>query len=88
MVISLMDIARVVSAKKLKGSGLGVGDYVLVVGTQQVPASQKDPYLLRTLVKVALVENGKAQLEEQVYLVDPRSLEKCSADEIKAITAG
>lgn len=84
--IKPMDYARVVSAKKLKGSGLQLGALVMVLGTKLVPGSSKDPYLHRALVTVARVENDLPVIpkdgdDEQVWLVDPRSLEKVSEKE-------
>ena len=76
-VLQVMDLARVVSDRKLKGSGLNRGDVVVVVGTRQVPASAKDLYLHRVLTNVALVRD-KEILKDSMYLVDPRSLEKIS----------
>ncbi len=86
MPVKNFDFCRVVSAKKLKGSGLGMGDVVMVLGTRQVPASAKDPYLYRTLVTVAKVEEGLIQIpkednEYKAYLVDPRSLEVIDGEE-------
>lgn len=85
--IKSMDYCRVVSDKKLKGSGLVRGDVVLVVGTGQVPASAKDPYLLRTLCVVARVVDDLPQLGDgsEKLMVDPRSLEKVSEKEGKRL---
>lgn len=84
--IKSMDYATVVSDKKLKDSGLVRGDMVLVMGTKQVPATKKDPYLFRTLVTVVKVLYGLPQIPRNdndyvAYLVDPRSLEKISEEE-------
>ena len=81
-----MDYATVVSAKKLKGSGLSSGDVVMVVGAKQVPASLKDPYLTRIVVTVVKLINDlpimpKEDNDHLAYLVDPRSLEKVVGDE-------
>ena len=83
--IKAMDYTRVVSDKKLKGSGLVRGDVLLVVGTKQVPAKRADPYLHRTLFWVARVVDGLPLVsnEDSKFLVDPRSLEKVSDDEQK-----
>lgn len=83
--IKSMDYCRVVSDKKLKGSGLVRGDVVLVVGTKQVPATRKDPYLLRTIVAVGKVVDDLPQISvaDNKYLVDPRSLEKVSEEDQK-----
>ena len=83
MMIKSMDFARVVSDKKLKGSGLVRGDMVMVVGTKQVPAKRSDPYLMRTVMFVAKMENDLplVSAEDTKFLVDPRSLEKVSDEE-------
>ena len=84
--IGSMDFCRVVSDKKLKGSGLFMGDIVLVTGTTLVPAGKRDPYLQRTLTTVIILD-GKTLLmpkddnDEKAYLVDPRSLEKVSKED-------
>lgn len=81
--IKPMDFCRVVSSKKLKGSGLSMGDIVMVAGTSQVPATHKDPYLMRTLMTVLVVEGGLPIIPSEengkvALMVDPRSLEKVS----------
>ena len=78
--IKVMDFCRVVSDKKLKGSGLVRGDIVVVAGVDNVPASRQDPYLLRTVVRVLRVVDGEIQYpkegnENKIYLIDPRSVE-------------
>lgn len=90
--IKSFDFCRVVSAKKLKGSGLNMGDVVMVLGTKQVPASSKDPYLTRTLVIVAIVTKDELLIPKETnsyvtYLVDPRSLEKLNEDDMKLYEA-
>lgn len=89
--IGSMDFCRVVSAKKLKGSGLSMGDVVMVLGTKYVPASAKDPYLSRMLVTVTrLVDDlpiiPKKGDDEYVWIVDPRSLEKVNEEEMEYYT--
>lgn len=84
--IKAFDFGRIVSSKKVKDSGLGMGDVVMVMGTRVVPASRKDPYLNRTLVVVAKVIEGLIQIpkednEYKAYLIDPRSLEKVEGEE-------
>lgn len=84
--IKAFDFGRIVSSKKVKDSGLGMGDVVLVMGTRVVPASRKDPYLNRTLVVVSKVEGGLIQIPKdnnnyKAYLIDPRSLEKIEGEE-------
>lgn len=86
--IKSMDFCNIVSAKKLKGSGLELGDVVLVTGTKQVPASKKDPYLTRTLVVVVKVMYNLPQIpgkdnDYKAYVVDPRSLERVSDEHRK-----
>lgn len=86
-----MDYGTVVSAKKLKGSGLTSGDKVMVMGTKQVPASAKDPYITRTLLTVVKLVNDLPAIPKQendyvAYLVDPRSLEKVSSNEHKRLS--
>lgn len=90
--LSPMDYGRVVSGKKLKGSGLVNGDLVMVMGAKQVPASSKDPYVTRTLFTVVkMVDNlpaiPKQENDYVAYLIDPRSLEKVVGDEEAALKA-
>lgn len=87
-----MDFGTVVSAKKLKGSGLGMGDVVMVMGTKQVPASARDPYLTRTITQVVKVVDDLPAIPKEdndylIYLVDPRSLEKVNAGDHQLYTA-
>ena len=84
--IGNMDYATVVSDKKMKGSGLYRGDMVMVTGIKQAPEKRSDPYLTRTYVMVIKVVGDEHQLpneknDYQIYLVDPRNLEKVSEDE-------
>ena len=83
--LSPMDYGRVISAKKIKGSGLFMGEVVMVLGTKQVPASSKDPYITRTLVTVVKLVDDLPAIPKQdndyrAYLIDPRSLEKVVGD--------
>lgn len=77
--VNVNDFCLVVSAKKMKGSGLKQGDVVMVGGHKPVPISAKDPYLQRICVVVFKVD-GELQVprednEYKAYLVDPRNLE-------------
>lgn len=72
--------ARVVSDKKLKGSGLSRGDEVFIMSTKDVAFKRNDPYLLRRLMIVATIVGGKVIIpsdknEAMAVVVDPRSLE-------------
>ena len=83
--INSMDFCYVINDKKLKGSGLVRGDIVMVAGTLVVPASAKDPYLHRVLVRVILIKENKllsdiTNEEHKLYIVDPRNLEKIVGD--------
>ena len=85
------------SKKGLKGSGLNVGDNVLVVGTKVVPIKKDDPYLQRVLFFcVRVKEDGFHEIPDPFegdesngfmqYLIDPRCLtmlEKEKQDELK-----
>lgn len=79
--IQPMDVCTIVSAKKLKGSGLEVGDSVLVTGTKVLPETRSDPYLQRVYVVVmAFDRDGHLQVPREdndfkAVLVDPRNLE-------------
>lgn len=89
--IKSMDFCRIVSDKKVKGSGLRMGDLVLVTGTSLVPASKKDPYLQRTLTTVIKVKGDqllmpKQNNDEMAYLLDPRSLEKVNDKDQETLT--
>lgn len=46
--IQANDYVFIVSAGKMKGSGLERNDLLMVVGTRSVPASRRDPYLTRS----------------------------------------
>jgi hypothetical protein len=90
--IENMDYARVVSAKKMKGSGLERGDVVLVTGLKPSPVVRSDPYLQRIYVLVVKVVEGEHQLPNEdndykVYLVDPRNLEKVNEEEKDELTS-
>ena len=80
-----LDHCTVVSDKKLKGSGLGKGDIVMVIGTTSVQDKASDPYLKRTYVSVIKVENGVHLMPtadpddpRKAILMDPRKLEVVS----------
>jgi len=75
-----MKYAKVVGGKKLKGSGLTNGDEVLIIATKDVAFKKDDPYLKRTLMVTALLEDGlpllpKEGTDHKAIVVDPRSLE-------------
>jgi hypothetical protein len=80
--INVMDYVYIVSAKKLKGSGLERGQIMLVTGTKSVPASTRDTYLTRELVVTIQVTQAGEHLvpkqnnEYRAYLIDPRNLSK------------
>ncbi len=81
--IETMDYATIISAKRMKGSGLSAGQEVMVVGTRMLPQKRSDPYLLRLYVIVVLLDDAtKFPLipngvnEHKSWLVDPRNLEK------------
>lgn len=96
--IKSMDYATITSKRLVKGSGLKVGQTVLVIGTRNLPIKQSDPYLSRVYAYVILVDNdgthhmpnsGEAGSEEdngnRTYLVDPRSLTKLDEEEGKRL---
>lgn len=79
------DYAKIVSAKKIKGSGLTVGETVLIVAQQTVPVKKSDPYVFRVLFTVVKLEDGMPLLpaddnDHMAYMVDPRSLEWVGKD--------
>lgn len=86
-----MDYAYTSSRKGLRGSGLDVGEKVLVVGTKALPEKRSDPYLQRIYVVVVRVVDGIHQIpnsgEEEEdngfrsYLVDPRCLTRLDDEE-------
>lgn len=83
-----MDFARVVSDKKMKGSGLSRGDVVFIASRKELPILHNDPYLLRIYVIVAKVVDGLPQLPREdndhlMITVDPRNLEKVNEEELK-----
>ncbi len=85
-----MKFAKVVGGKKLKGSGLTNGDEVLVVATKDVAFKKNDPYLKRTLMVTARIEDGipmlpKEGTDHKVIVVDPRSLELVSEEREKVL---
>ena len=84
--INTWDYVRIVSDKKLKGSGLTRGMTLLVAGTQLVPASKKDPHLYRLILKTMVVDGltvltPKEDNSNAIYLVDPRSVDKIVGEE-------
>jgi len=83
--LKVMKIARVVSDKRLKGSGLSKGDEVMVIATKDVAFKKDDPYLKRTLMVVCRVVGGEVRVpkdgtEDKAIVVDPRSLELVSQE--------
>ena len=84
---------QAVSRKGLKGSTIGVGDYVYVTDLKVAPISRADPYLQRVFVLAFKVdkETGHHMIPDtktsedsnqyKVYLIDPRSLEPLSEEE-------
>ena len=85
--------AQAVSRKGLKGSGIGVGDYVYVTDLKPVPILKDDPYLQRIYALVIKVnkDTGVHEIPDtrvdegsndyKIYLVDPRALELLNEEE-------
>ena len=88
--IQANDWVSLTSRKKMKDSGLSVGQVMMVVSTQPLPAKKSDPYLQRVYVVCMkhTEENGleipnSVKDEEgneietngfKAYLIDPRNL--------------
>jgi hypothetical protein len=85
--LNSFDFAKVVSDKKLKGSGIQRGEVVFISSLKQLPEKKSDPYLTRTYVLVfKLGEDDvplvpKEENDYQAIMVDPRNLEKVSDEE-------
>ena len=83
--IKNMEYGVTVSRKGLKGSGLSVGQTVLITGTKPLPEKRSDPYLQRIYVVCIVVdEDGhhipKEENEYNSYLIDPRCVERLPDD--------
>jgi len=83
--MKVMSIARVVSDKRLKGSGLSKGDEVMIIATKDVAFKKDDPYLKRTLMVVCRIVDDEVLIpkdgtEDKAIVVDPRSLELVSKE--------
>ena len=81
-VINELDYCRVVSIKKMEGSGLKVGDILMVIGTKSAQEKANDPYLKRTYVMTIKVKEGVHLMPtsdpddpNKAILMDPRKLE-------------
>lgn len=90
--IKPMDFCEVVSRKGVKGSGLEVGEIVLVASTRPLPEKRSDQYLQRIYAVVLRVTNdGDVQIPKdgendyKSYLVDPRHLTKLSDERQEAL---
>jgi hypothetical protein len=91
--IKVFDVCSIVSAKKLKGSGLNLGDEVLVMSSKDVAFKKSDPWVKRTIFIVAKVVEGVPLIpnhtnEYKAIVVDPRSLEKVSDERQDTIHKG
>ena len=84
--IKPMDFCEVSSRRGTKGSGLDVGETVLVASTKPLPEKRSDPYLQRVYAVVLRVTKDgdvlipKDDNEYKSYLVDPRHLTRVSAE--------
>jgi len=86
-----MDFCVASSRKGLRGSGLEVGDTVLVAALKPTPVKRSDPYLQRLLTVVLKVKDGVVLTPDNIegdesngynsYLVDPRCLTLLSEEE-------
>ena len=80
--IGNMDYAQTTSKKGLKGSGLDVGETVLVIATKAIPTRKDDPYVRRMYVVCVRVDKDgfhhmpKEDTDDKAFLVDPRCLTK------------
>lgn len=84
--IKPMDFCDVTSRRGTKGSGLEVGETVLVASTRPLPEKRSDPYLQRIYaVVIRVTKDGdvlipKEDNEYKSYLVDPRHLTRVSEE--------
>ena len=86
--INIFDYGVVSSTKKMKESGLSVGDTVLVIANKVLPVTKSDPYLQRVYVVCILVKEGVHQMPSEdtdyvSFLIDPRNLTKVDEDTTK-----
>ena len=93
MNIEPMQFATIISAKKLKKSGLSLGEEVFVVGSKVLPEKKNDPYLMRYYVIVVKLDEDNIPLiptetdENYAWLVDPRNLEAFNSEKQADYTA-
>ncbi len=95
--IRIGNLCYIASAKKLKGSGLEVGQEVYVASLKALPVKKSDPYLQRVYAVVMKIEDGKLLMPNEFegekdngyrsYIVDPRNLEPLGDDKVKEITS-
>ena len=89
--VRTLDFCRVIGRKKLKGSGLELGETVCVVSLKPAPEKKSDPYLQRLYAVVLKVTSEgdvlipKEDNDFKAVLMDPRNLEKLSDEEVKPI---
>lgn len=89
--IKVNDFVTIVSAKKMKGSGLNNGDILMIAALKVAPASKKDLYLQRIYAVGMKMVNQILQVpsdtnEFQAYLIDPRNVQKLSEEDQKVHT--
>lgn len=92
--IKSMDFCRVVSNKIMKQPKTSVdqsgaesweiksGMVVLVVGPRALPLSKSDPYTQRIYFGIVPVINNEVKHDYEVLIVDPKSLEKLTGNEL------
>lgn len=86
--LSVMDYATIVSRKGVRGSGIEVGDTIIILSLKVLPEKRSDPYLQRIYAVVGVVRDdvhyipsGREDDDTKAYLIDPRCLEKESEEE-------
>lgn len=86
-----LDFCRVVGRKKLKGSGVELGETVYVVSLKPAPEKKSDPYLQRIYVLVLKVTpEGEVLVPKdnndfKAILMDPRNLEVLEDKDVQHI---
>ena len=76
----------VIKGKKLEKDGFFKGDLVFVAGTKLLPSNERDPYVQRIYMICERVTKAGYVDHNNMYMMDPRSLIKCSAERQEELT--
>jgi len=80
------DFCYIITDKFLE-FGVPEGDIVYIAGQKAVPENEEDPYTQRVKMFIHRTDDNNHVLFDEIYMMDPRSLEKVDGDTMEELVA-